>query len=82
MLFFTQATVLTVSAEAAIILKPGKQPPQFKMCEMCEYRQNMAMGILVLGVIRTCFYDCYEECPEKIVDDFYYDCEDDDLHDE
>ena len=49
------------------------------MCERFEFWQNMAMGILMLGVIRTCFY---EECPEKKVDDFYYDCEDDDLHDE
>ena len=40
------------------------------------------MAILELGVIRTCFYDAYEECPEKIVYDFYYDCEDDDLHEE
>ena len=40
------------------------------------------MAILELGVIRTCFYDAVEECPEKIVYDFYYDCEDDDLHDE
>ena len=40
------------------------------------------MAILELGGIRTCFYDAIEECPENIVDDYYYDCEDDDLHDE
>ena len=40
------------------------------------------MAILELGGIRTCFYDAIEECPENIVDDYYYDCDDDDLHDE
>ena len=40
------------------------------------------MAILELGGIRTCFYDAIEESPENIVDDYYYDCDDDDLHDE
>jgi len=40
------------------------------------------MSILELGSMRTCEYDYYQESPDIIVDDFYYDCEDDDLHDE
>ena len=40
------------------------------------------MAILELGEMRTHLYDAVEESPEKIVDDYYYDCEDDDLHDE
>ena len=40
------------------------------------------MAILELGEMRTHFYDAVEESPEKIVDDYYYDCDDDDLHDE
>ena len=40
------------------------------------------MAILELGGMRTYFYDAYEESPENWVDDYYYDCEDDDLHDE
>jgi len=40
------------------------------------------MSILELGSMRTCEYDYYQESPDVIVDDFYYDCEDDDLHDE
>ena len=40
------------------------------------------MGILELGDLRTHFYDAIEECPEKIVDYYYDDGEDDDLHDE
>jgi hypothetical protein len=40
------------------------------------------MAILELGRIRTYFYDAYVETPDVIVDDYYYDGEDDDLHDE
>ena len=50
------------------------------MCDECDMWRNMA--ILELGGIRTCFYDAYVECPENWVDDYYYDCDDDDLHDE
>ena len=40
------------------------------------------MSILELGAIRTTLYDAYVESPEVVVEDFYYDCEDDDLHEE
>ena len=39
-------------------------------------------AILKLGALRTYFYDAFEESPEKIVNGYYDDGEDDDLHDE